>query len=80
MNYDKSKYYYRQECQTCKHSRIEDGFCFCVKLWHDIDTEFVCDMYKLSRSKAKKHLHLKREYLPHPKTDSEYIDITRFLR
>lgn len=61
LNFDREKYFFNQECATCKHSShyqtfaISNGY-YCDKLRSHIDKNFVCDFYKLSRSKAKRNL------------------------
>lgn len=61
LNFDKEKYFFNQECATCKHSSHYQTFAistdyYCDKLHTHTYKEFVCDFYVLSRSKAKRNL------------------------
>ena len=66
LKFDKEKYYFNQNCSTCKHSSyytsvVKTDWCYCHILGLPIEKDFVCDFYKLSRSKAKNNLHKKGE-------------------
>lgn len=58
MNFDKDKYYFSQCCATCKNN-VKGNFCIELNVY--IDDKFVCDFYKLSRSKAKRNLIQRRD-------------------
>lgn len=63
MNYDKEKYFFNQECATCKYCGHYPAFMtntlYCYKLQIATHKNHVCDFYLLSRSKAKKNLKVR---------------------